>query len=75
MTNSPFTLSIEATDGVAFQHGFHLGTYERVARSIAVERFTGRNAYGLATRTVALMRDGRIVDVFDGVWSSACVEG
>lgn len=75
MTNSPFTLSIEPTDGAAFQHGYHLGTDEAVARSIAVERFNGRNAYGLHTRTVALMRAGRIVDVFDGVWSSACVEG
>jgi hypothetical protein len=71
MTNSPFTLSIEPTNDPAFQHGYHLGTDERVARGIAVERFIGRNAYGLATRTVALMRGGRIIDVFDGVWSSA----
>ena len=75
MSNSPFTLSIEPTDGAAFQHGFHLGSDERVARGIAVERFNGRNAYGLHTRTVALIRAGRIFDVFDGAWSSTVVEG
>jgi len=75
MTNSTFTLSIEPTNGAAFQHGFHLGTDEAVARGIAEERFAGRNAYGLHTRTVALVRNGRLFDVFDGAWSSTVVEG
>ena len=75
MSASTFTLSIEPTNAAAFQHGYHLGTDEAVARSIAVERFNGRNAYGLHTRTVALIRAGRIFDVFDGAWSSTVVEG
>jgi len=69
MTNAVFTLSIEPTEGRAFQHGFHLGTIETIARREAEDRFNGRNASGLYTRTVALIRDGRIVDVFDGSWS------
>ena len=72
---SPFCLSIEPTEGKTFQYGFHLGTDERLARVIAVEKFQQRNAAGaerpeLFTRTVALMRNRRIVDVYDGRWSS-----
>jgi len=67
---SPFLLSIEPVDGPAFRSGFHLGTDEALARAIAVERFHGRNAAGMATVTVALLRDDRLVDVYDGTWAS-----
>jgi hypothetical protein len=67
---STFTLSIEPTGKPAYQHGFHLGTEETLARKIAEEIFTGRNAVGQFTCTVALLRDRRIVDIYDGTWQS-----
>jgi hypothetical protein len=62
-----FTLSIEPQDGKAYQHGFHLGTIEETARSLAEEIFHHNIA---KPRTVALIRDRRIYDVYDGRWSS-----
>jgi hypothetical protein len=72
---NPFVLSIEPTEGKTFQHGYHLGTDERLARKIAEETFTARNGAAINhpsmwTRTVALMRDGRLFDTFDGRWAS-----
>lgn len=69
MTSSTFVLSIEPTDGKSFVHGYHLGTDEAVARAIAAERFHGRNSCGMHTRTVALIRNGRLFAVYDGEWS------
>jgi hypothetical protein len=48
------------------QIGFHLGTMEVVARQLAEEQFYARRDI----RTVALIRDRRILDVFDGTWLS-----
>ena len=70
-SSSPFTLSIEPTGKSAFQHPFHLGTNEVIARQIAVEMFHGRNQAGDYTCTVALIRDRKIVDFYDGEWSRA----
>lgn len=73
---NPFILSLEplpppgAPIGAivpAIRHGFHLGTDPVVARQIAEERF---NAEPRAWRTVALMLDGRVYDVYDGTWAS-----
>ena len=64
-----FTLSIEPTGKPAFQHGFHLGTDERVARQIAEGIFNNRNKHGEPTCTVALIRNRKIFDVYDGKWS------
>lgn len=69
-TKVPFVLSIETIAGKAFVHGFYLGTDERLARRIAEERFHGRIANNLPVVTVALMRDHRIYDVYDGRWHS-----
>ena len=66
---SPFTLSIEPTGKPAVQYGFHLGTDERVARQLAEEIFHKNRTYGPIC-TVALMRDRKIADVYDGRWSS-----
>jgi hypothetical protein len=71
MTFSPFVLSIETTAGQSVQHGFHIGTDERLARQVAEEKFNARVKHGLPIVTVALMRHGRIVDVFDGRWFNA----
>jgi hypothetical protein len=68
---APFLLSIEPTGGKSFLHGFHLGTDERLARMLAEERFHNRNAAGEHTCTVALIRDRRIVAVYDGAWQDA----
>lgn len=64
----PFTLSIEPTEGATFTHGFHLGTDESLARQIAEEKFHARNKAGMFTRTVALMRRGKLVACYDGTW-------
>jgi hypothetical protein len=65
-----FILSIEPMDGPSFQHGFHLGTIESVARKFAEDMFFWRNNSGEATRTVALIRDRKLFDCYDGMWSS-----
>lgn len=65
---APFTLSIETTAGQSYQHGFHLGTDERLARQIAEERFHARIKHGYPTVTVALMREGKMVDCYGGRW-------
>lgn len=65
---SPFTLSIEPTGGRSFIYGYHLGTDEALARLLAEERFYVRNAAGEHTCTVALIRDGRLIAVYDGEW-------
>lgn len=74
-----YTLSIEPTSGPAFQHGYHLGTDLKIARDCAASIFNARNSSPLsadhkgrtmATRTVALILNGRIVDVYDGQWQS-----
>lgn len=65
-----FTLSIEPVGAATFQHGFHLGTDINLAKRIAEEKFNARNEHGMPTRTVALFLAGKMVDVFDGRWSS-----
>jgi hypothetical protein len=65
-----FMLSIEPCDKPAFVHGFHLGTDETTARGIAVSMYRGRVRYGLPTRSVALLRGGKVFDVYDGEWES-----
>lgn len=74
MTASVFTLSIETTIYPAFQAPYHVGTDERIARLCAEETFTNRKWFAhcgrVTIRTVALMRDGHMVDVFDGDWAS-----
>lgn len=64
--SAPFILSIEPTGKPAYVHGFHLGTDEAVARKIAEEMFRSRRY----TCTVALIRDHKLVDVYDGAWAS-----
>jgi hypothetical protein len=66
----PYILSIEPIEGETFQHKFHLGTDIGVAKKIAVEMFHARNQQNMPTRTVALLRDNKIVDCYDGKWSS-----
>lgn len=68
---SPFILSIEPTEGKSFQYGFHLGTIEPIARGCAEDIFKNYTKGGKITiRTVALMRDGKMFDCFDGDWAS-----
>ena len=63
-----YTLSVEPFEGNAYQHPYHLGTIEPVARQVAADIFDGRRM-----RTVALIFNRKIVDVFDGEWQSATV--
>lgn len=64
----PYVLSIEPIDGETFKHGFHLGTDLDIAKKFAAEMFHARNREGWHTRTVALLSDNKIVDVYDGTW-------
>ena len=68
MSKQPFILSIETIAGKAFVHGYHLGTDEKLARQIAEERFHSRIANNLPVVTVAIMRNYKMVDCFDGHW-------
>lgn len=70
MTKPTFTLSIEETAGTSRQHGFHLGTDERLARQIAEEKFHAMRKHAMPIVTVALIREHRLFDVYDGCWHS-----
>jgi hypothetical protein len=67
-----YILSIEPKGERAFQEKFHLGTDLKIAKDEAEKRFHGRNAFGMATTSVALINADtrKLVDVFDGEWSS-----
>lgn len=65
-----FTLSVEPVEGETYQHPFHLGTDWRLAREIAEERFRATRHHRGQAKTVALKREGKIYDVFDGEWAS-----
>jgi hypothetical protein len=56
----PYILSIEYPGGEVKQHGFHLGTDERLAKQIAEERFDATRAI-----SVALYRKGEKARYFD----------
>ena len=62
----PFVASIEPCNGPTFQHGYHLGTNETIAREFVREIFTRHTQAGTGLYTVALLRNGHIVDVWDG---------
>lgn len=69
--SEPFTMSIETTEGNAYQHGYHLGTHEDLAKSIVRETYYNRVKHRLPVVTIALMRSGAVVDVFMGdQWQS-----
>lgn len=60
-----FTASVE-TDAGTYRHGYHLGTQEDLARNIIEEIARGAPRMGTRIVTVALMKDGKIEDVYDG---------
>lgn len=69
--SKPFTMSIEEVAGKGKQHGFHLGTDEKLARTIVQDKFKARSMFNMPTITIALIRDNKIVDVFYGdKWAS-----
>lgn len=64
-----YSLSIEPIDGKpSYQHPYHLGTIYGIARTVARDIFNPEKM-----RTVALIFDRRIVDVFDGEWNSDAI--
>lgn len=62
----PFTASIEVTEGVSHQHGFHLGTDEKIARSFCKDIYQMRVKAGKPVVTIGLMQEGKLVDCFYG---------
>lgn len=71
-------LSVDSqqTEGKARLHPYHLGTQEPLAREIVAEIYENRAKHGQPVVTVALMRAGKIVDVYHGrgEWSSTLGE-
>lgn len=61
----PYVVSIEPINGPTFRHAFHLGTDLKVAKWFAKELWHWHNANG-GCYTVALLREGKIVDTYDG---------
>lgn len=70
-----FTASIE-TDAGTYEHGFHLGTHEQVARDFCVELFHKRKPkQGTRVVTVGLKKAGKLVDTYYGDrWQSDVAE-
>jgi hypothetical protein len=68
---STFILSIE-TNVRTYQHPYHLGTIESVARKCASDIFDHLKPQinGEYIVSVALIRDGKLFDVYDGEWHS-----
>jgi hypothetical protein len=67
-----FTLSVEPKIACTFTDGVALGEREELARKAAEFNLIARRAGGLETNTVAIMRDGKVFDCFDGnSWMSA----
>ena len=63
---SIFTLSIETAEGKSFQHPYHLGTIERVARDVMAYRVTyplittdGHRDFGTREEAEAFARQKR----------------
>jgi hypothetical protein len=69
---SPFILSIEETAGKSRQYGFHLGTDEHMARIIVQDKMQAYIKYGVPVVSMALKRNGKIIDVLypDLKWTS-----
>lgn len=68
-----FTLTIN-TVAVSYQHGFHLGTHEGVARFLAQDIYYRRSRDGDPIVSVDLKREGELVDTFNGEWVSGTDE-
>jgi hypothetical protein len=63
----PFTVSIEPVNRPVYQYGYHLGHDEVLARNFVRGMWRDYDAHhGQGLYTIALMRDGKIHDVFDG---------
>lgn len=65
-----FTLSIETEPGKSRMYGFHLGTFEYLARQIVEEKFASFVKHGHPVVTMGLMLNGRLFDCYDGQWHS-----
>lgn len=71
-----YTASIETELGT-YQHGFHLGSFESMARTIVEHMAKEKPRLGRGTRivTIGLKLDGKLVDTYDGTdWFSQIVD-
>jgi hypothetical protein len=70
-----FYVSVETSEGVSYQHPYHFGTQEPLARSMIKEMYAFRVKYNIPVYTIALKFDGHIIDVFDGRdWNSEILD-
>lgn len=75
MSDSVFVLSIEPEIGESYIYGFHLGTIEDIARMEAELIWSRKHDLRGRCKTVALVRDRRIFDVYDGTtWFNAAMD-
>ena len=64
--SNPYVLSIETTEGVSHQHGYHYGTDLALAMQLTEGAFAARIIHGLPTVTMALKRGGKVEHVYYG---------
>lgn len=64
VSSNPLTISLECIEGP--NQTFELDTTEDVAREVAVQRFHANKNL----RTIAILRNGKVIDVYDGEWQS-----
>lgn len=70
-THETFTASVETEEGISYQHPWHLGTHEDLARSICREIYHNRIKHNQAVVTIGLKRNGKLIDVFNGTcWNT-----
>jgi hypothetical protein len=70
MDTSYFTI---VETGQPLDHGLRMWTHERSARLFASETFDVWNAKRMVQRPVGLVRDGHMIDCYDGEWMSGYV--
>ena len=72
-----YVLSIEDRPGHSYDHGFHLGTVESVAREIAEDKMRCCRENQWPMVSLGLKWEGKLVDTLyrDGTWHSQLVEG
>lgn len=71
-TQPPFTMSVEPVNRPVFEYGYHLGHDADVARRFVQNYFRDYDhTFGHGLYTIAIKRNGKVWDVYDGCdWSS-----
>lgn len=68
MSNPCYYASVEVSQGMTYQHPYHLGTDLRMARHCCEAIYYNRIDSGKPVVSIGLMLSGKLIDTFDGVW-------